>query len=142
VRAGAIQRELSDAIEIIRERYNEVAAKGMAAVNAAAAANDAGEGARLRDISKKMTKLAKRVERAKALTTKADMEQALESIYTQLEWNKRWSPFTLNSNASRTKSDGLHPRLHDEEESHGHRPHGSGCERMASHNRFCDALGI
>jgi hypothetical protein len=57
----------------------------MAAVKAAAAANDAVEGARLRDISKKMTKLAKQVERAKALTTKAEMEQALESIYTQLE---------------------------------------------------------
>ncbi len=85
VRAGAIQRELSDAIEIIRARFNEVAAQGMAAVKEAAAANDAVEGARLRDISKKMTKLAKQVERAKALTTKAEMEQALESIYTQLE---------------------------------------------------------
>lgn len=85
MRAGAIQRELSDAIEIIRARFNEVAAQGTAAVNAAAATNDAVEGARLLDISQRMTKLAKQVERAKALTTKEEMEQALESIYDQLE---------------------------------------------------------
>ena len=85
MRAGATQRELADAIVIIRERFNEVAAQGKAAVDAAAAANDPVEGARLRDISKRMTKLAKRVERAKSLTTKAEMERALESIYDQLE---------------------------------------------------------
>jgi len=85
VKAGATRRQLADIIEIVEDQFNDLAARGLKAINAAAKAGDADEVARLRAVAKSMRKLRARIQRAGQLTDERQMEQSMASIYTAIE---------------------------------------------------------
>lgn len=85
MKAGATRRQLADMIEIVEDQFNDLSARGLKAINAAAKAGDASEVARLRAVAKSMRKLRTRIQKAGQLTDERQMERSMSGIYTALE---------------------------------------------------------